>query len=138
MSTEGTAGASAANVGLVRALIEAWNAGDTESIRGAIDRDVFMRSPEDWPESGPFLGRDAVLRAFEQLRETFDCDWHEVITEPLSVGDQVAVRTIWHGEGRGPRLRQESTHVYTVRDGRVVRLEFFADHDEALRAIGAP
>jgi ketosteroid isomerase-like protein len=61
--------ASKTTIGVVRALTEAWNAGDMELIREALHPEVFMRSPEGWPESGPFLGRDAVIRALEQLRE---------------------------------------------------------------------
>ena len=34
----------------------------------------IVRTPEDWPEPGPFVGREAVMRQFEQLRETWDAD----------------------------------------------------------------
>ena len=45
------------NVEIVRAGFEAWNAGDADAIRAALDRDVILRPPEDWPEPGPYLGR---------------------------------------------------------------------------------
>jgi ketosteroid isomerase-like protein len=40
--------------------------------------------------------------------------------------------------GRWPRSRLEMhvTHIYTVRDGRMVTMESFGDHAEALKAVG--
>ena len=36
------------------------------------DPNVIVRATEDWPEPGPFVGREAVMRQGEQLRETWD------------------------------------------------------------------
>jgi ketosteroid isomerase-like protein len=110
------------NVLVVQAVIAAWNAGDMAAVREACHPEIIMRSPEGWPEPGPFVGQDAVMRAFQQLRETFDRDWQELISDFVDVGDRVAVRNIWHGIGHGPKLRQESTQVYTVRKGRVFHI----------------
>ena len=76
------------------------------------------------------------MRAFEQNRETFDSDWQELISDFVHVGDRVAVRTVWHGVGHGPELKQESTPVVTLRKGRVFHIEFFWNHAEALEAVG--
>ena len=62
------------NVEVVRATFEAWNAGDMDGVREDADSDVVMRTPEDWPEQGPFVGREAVMREWEQLRQTFPSD----------------------------------------------------------------
>lgn len=119
----------------MQAAIAAWNAGDMAAVREACHPEIIMRSPEDWPEPGPFFGPDAVMRAFEQNRETFDSDWQELISDFADVGDRVAIRTIWHGIGHGPELKQESTQVYTVRNGRVFHIEFFSKHADALEAL---
>ncbi len=124
------------NVEIVKAAFAAWNAQDMEVFRDLLDPDVIMRGPVGWPEPGPFLGREAVMRGLEQLRETFDSDWQELTSDPIGVGDRVAVRTIWHGVGHGPELKQESTVVSTVRKRRIFGLEFFWDHAEALEAVG--
>ena len=76
------------------------------------------------------------MRVFEQLRETFDSDWQELNSDLVHVGDRVAVRTVWHGVGHGPELKQESTPVFTVRNGRVFHIEFCWDHADALEAVG--
>jgi ketosteroid isomerase-like protein len=124
------------NVEIMKAAFEAWNAGDMDATRELYDPDAIMRSPEGWPEPGPFVGRDAVMRQIEQLRETWDADALEPITDFLAVGDRVAVRFIWRGAGHGPESNMEFTGVYTVRNGRIFGLEFFWDHAKALEAVG--
>ena len=59
------------NVEIVRAFITAWNAGNMDAIREMYDPDVIMRFAEGWPEPGPFVGRDEVMRQLEQMRETW-------------------------------------------------------------------
>ena len=58
----------------VRAHFETWNAGDMEAHSDLFDPDVIAWMPEGWPEPGPFVRRDAVLRQQLQMRETWDTD----------------------------------------------------------------
>jgi ketosteroid isomerase-like protein len=104
------------NVEIVRAYYEAWNAGG-------------------WPEPGPFVGTEAVMREWEQIRGTFDAD----ALEPISFidnADRVVVRHVWRGAGHGPEVNLENTNAFMVRQGRIVYQELFWDHDEALEALG--
>src|SRR4051794_20371429 len=95
-----------------------------------------MRMPEGWPEAGPYVGQEAVMRQWEQQRETWDADSLELIgdfidaTEPSCGQIHLARRRprprLQHGGHRrihGAR-RQDSDH-------RVVW-----DHAEALEAVG--
>ena len=124
------------NVEIVRAVFAAWNAGDMDSVRDLLNPDVVVRGPEGWPEPGPFVGRDAVMREWEQLRETWDADALAPISDFLDGADHVVVRLIWRGAGYGPELNLEITSVYTVRQRKVFYQEFFWDHAEALEAAG--
>jgi SnoaL-like protein len=58
------------NVEIMKASYEVWNAGNMDALREMHDPDVIARYPREWPEPGPFIGRDAVMRQLEQLRET--------------------------------------------------------------------
>jgi ketosteroid isomerase-like protein len=58
------------NAEVVRSLLETWNAREMDGFRQLYDPNVVVRAPEGWPEPGPFVGRDAIMRQFEQLRET--------------------------------------------------------------------
>ena len=124
------------NVEIVRKSIEAWNAGDMDAFRELYDPEIIMRPPERWPEPGPFVGREAVMREWHQTRETWDTDTVEPISDFSDDGDRVVVRTVWRGIGQGPESNIETTQVVTVREGRIVSLEFFWDHAEALEAAG--
>src|SRR5688572_16882080 len=124
------------NVETVKAAYAAWNAGDMDAFRELYDPDVIMRPPERWPEPGPFVGREAVMRQFGQLRETWDADALEPISDFIEAADHVVVRQIWRGAGYGPESNMEMTNVVTVRRGKIVYQEFFWDHAEALETLG--
>ena len=124
------------NVEIVRAGLAAWNAGDMDALRESYDPGITWRPPEGWPEPGPYVGREAVMRQFDQLRETWDSDTLDLIGDFIDVADRVAVRLIWHGAGYGPESNIEATGVYTVRKGKVFAIEHFWDHAEALEAVG--
>jgi ketosteroid isomerase-like protein len=124
------------NVEVVRAAFEAWNAGDMDAVRELYDADVFMRMPEGWPESGPFVGRDAVMHQWEQQRATWDSDALVPIGNFIDSADRVVVRQTWRGAGHGPEADLEMTNVFMLRKGKVVYEEFFWDHTEALQTLG--
>jgi ketosteroid isomerase-like protein len=124
------------NVEIVQAALEAWNAGDMNAFRDFYDPDAVVRMAEGWPEPGPFMGREAVMRQWEHVREAWNADAVEPISDFIDAGDRVAVRQIWRVAGRGPEMNMETTNVITVRKGKFVYQEFFWDHAEALETLG--
>ena len=124
------------NVAVVEAMGDAWNARDMEALRALYDPEVIVRVPAGWPEPGPFVGREAVMRQWERNRESWDADTFEAVGDLIDAGDRVIVRLTWTGVGRGPRTQLEFTAVYTVRRGRISYQESFWDHAEALEAVG--
>lgn len=123
------------NVKIVRAMFEAYSAGDIDAIRKLNDPGVIQRPPEGWPEPGPYVGREAVMREYEQVRETWDADAAEPISAFIEAADRVVVRFIWRGAGSGPEANLVLTGVYTMRKGRIFGIEYFWDHAEALEAL---
>jgi ketosteroid isomerase-like protein len=124
------------NVEIVRTLFGAYNAGDMNAFRELYDPYVIVRTVEDWPEPGPYVGREAAMRFFEQLRDTWDVATLVPIGDFIDAADRVAVRYIWRGAGHGPDLNMELTAVFTMRKGRIILQEFFWDHADALEAAG--
>ena len=98
--------------------------------------DAILRMAEGWPEPGPYFGRDAVMREYKQLRDTWKRDSSELIGDFIAVGDRVVVRFIWRGAGHGPESNLDFTVVYTVRKGSILVVEYFLDRAEALEAAG--
>ena len=123
------------NVEIVRRAYEAWNAGDMDAVREFYDPDVVVRPNKDWPERGPFFGREAVMQWLEQLRDTWDTLVIETISR-IDAGDRIIERHIPHGRGQGPAYGAEFSTVTTVRKGKVLYLELFWDHAEALETVG--
>src|SRR4051794_13145437 len=105
------------NVEIVRALYEAWNAGDMDAFREAYDPEIILRPPENWPEPGPFVGRESVMREWEHVREAWNADAVEPIGDFIDAGDRVVVRHNWRGAGDGPEMNLEITNVLAVRGG---------------------
>jgi ketosteroid isomerase-like protein len=124
------------NVEVVRRAFDAWNAEDADAFRELYDPDVVVRTVPDWPEPGPYLGREAAMRFHEQLRDTWDVNALMPVGDFLDAGDRIAVRYVWSGAGHGPEMNMELTLVFTLREGRILYQEFFWDHDEALQAAG--
>jgi ketosteroid isomerase-like protein len=123
------------NLETANAAYAAWNAGDMDALRRIYDPDVVSRSVEGWPESGPFFGRDEVMREWKRMREAFNLDAIELLSV-TNVGDRVLARLVWRGGGSGPAAEFEVTQVSTFRKGRCIAIEHFWDHAEALEAAG--
>jgi ketosteroid isomerase-like protein len=125
------------DVEVVRAAFEAWNAGDMDAARELHDPDVTLLMPEGWPEPGPFAGRDEVMRQWEQMRDTWDADDFELISDFIDAGDRVAVRFIWRGAGYGPGANIEATGVFTRTQGQDLRHEALLEARRGARGLGS-
>src|SRR5664279_1332291 len=124
------------NEEIVRRGFDAWNAGDMDYIRHLYDPNIVMQTAPDWPEPGPYVGREAVIRFFIAARGALDSDAIEPNTDFITVADHVLVRHTWHGQGHGPDMKLPMTLIYTLRRGKIIHLEYFWDHAEALKAVG--
>ena len=77
------------------------------------------------------------MREWEHIREAWNADVVEPISDFIDAGDRVAVRHTWRvTAGDGPEVNMEVTNVLMVRRGKVVYQEFFWDHAEALETLG--
>ena len=124
------------NVEVVRRGFDAWNAGNMDHVRDHYDPNIVLQTVPDGPEPGPYVGREAVIGFFMAARDALDIDGVEPDTDFIAVADHVLVRHTWHGLGRGPAMKLATTLVFTLRRGKVIHLEYFWDHSEALKAVG--
>jgi ketosteroid isomerase-like protein len=65
-------------------------------------------------------------------------DYRQERDELLDAGHQIIVptREYGRGKGRGLALERRTVGVWTVRDGRVVRIHFYSTIADALEAVG--
>lgn len=121
---------SAANVGLVRSIYEAWAEG--RSARDFIADDVEYVNPPDAIESGVLHGR----KSFARIRDAYE-DVEVVPERYVDAGDDdvVVIAKLLVGT-RGFHTETTQGYVWTVRDGQAVRFRWFNDPAEALAAVG--
>jgi hypothetical protein len=123
------------NVELVRGGYDALARGDLEGLLARMHPDVEFVNPENAMEGGTRKGSEGVGTALSAMQQMFDGYVIEP-TEFMPMGDEVVVIATERGRGRasGAGLEQTTAHVFTVRDGRIVRFRWFHTREEALAA----
>jgi ketosteroid isomerase-like protein len=130
---------SQSNVDIVRAQFAATNEGDFPQAMSYYAEDVELWvDPEGFLEAGNFEGREAVGQWFASWLTTFERGYRFDITEARDLGDVVLLITSHGGRGRtsGVEVKGESGYLYTVRDGKIARVELYASGAAALQAAG--
>jgi ketosteroid isomerase-like protein len=120
---------------LVRALVEAWNSGDTDSTLELFTDDAVQRAGPEWPEQGEWRGKEEMRANIEEWRAV----WQEIDVEVQSYetfGDKVVALGAWRPRGRvsGVEGTWPFSLVLTVRDGKIAVLEWFTDKASAVAA----
>jgi ketosteroid isomerase-like protein len=126
---------SEANVEIVRGNIAARERGDFDAAEASYDPHILIRTDARWPESHIF-GREAVTRWFQGLAETGGSDVHP--EEIVDLGDRVLTRERWNISGQlsGVPGELEVSAIVTFREGLIILIEYFLDHEQALKAVG--
>jgi ketosteroid isomerase-like protein len=101
--------------------------------------DIDYVDPPDENDPGSWHGRTAVMRAMRRARQSFSEYQHE-LQELFDGGDTVVAAVSFHATTRARNHREEihkeEAHVWTFRDGKIVRFEKGRDLKEALEAAG--
>jgi uncharacterized protein len=116
---------SEANVQVVRAIYDRLRAGDMAGGLALIDPEFEGRDRPEIPDPQVYRGHQGV---FDALGASF-ADFAEVDFVPEEFidagGDRVVVRVRFEGTGRGSGLKVDERlyHIWTIRDGKAVRME---------------
>jgi uncharacterized protein len=126
------------NLELFRGGLAAWNEGDYEAIVNLCHPGVEWTFSDRLPDAtGHIRGREEVRRFFQ----TFTGDWSQISIRAdrvVDAGDHVVANVQFLARGReGIEASMSFVHVWTVRDGQIVRFRGFQTFDEALEAVGA-
>jgi uncharacterized protein len=124
------------NVDIVRRIYAAWEESSPVS-SGLLADDIEWVNPREAVEPGTRKGApdfgdaaDKVAGAFEDARVEFE--------RFIDAGDEVVVIGTLRGKGRGSgiELERRQGYVWTIRDGKAVRFQWFNDPAQALQAAG--
>lgn len=127
------------NVETIRRLVDAYNEGGlaSEATLDFFAEDAVFEEPPEQPGPTVAEGRVAVAETFGR----FDEVWEEHRSDPEEIrpidSERVLLLTVDYFRGRdGLELTQPSGVVFTLRDGRVVRMQAFWERANALEAAG--
>jgi ketosteroid isomerase-like protein len=106
-----------------------------------LDPDVTWESRPDLPDSAVYRGHEGVRKLLGRFSEVMDGIWFRP-EELIPIGhDHVAVPLRWGGTGKGSGVAVEETRetwLFTMREGKVVRVQEFPTREQALEAAGVP
>jgi ketosteroid isomerase-like protein len=131
------------NVEIVRRTMAEFNRGGPVAV---IDGDflspeiVFDGSGAEVPGVGVMRGNDEVRAFFEQdwFAAFPFAEWEIQIEDPIAEGDRVffASRQQGRGASSGVAAVLELGNVFTLRDGKIVRIEIYRRTEDARKAAG--
>ncbi len=128
---------STENVQIIRRLVEAFNDRDIDSVVQDMQPDVELHPLRAQLEGKAYRGHDGV----REMLADFDQDWESIqvdAEEFRDADDEVVVlgRLRARGRASGIDLDVPMGFVWTLRDGKVVRIRSFSEQADALRAAG--
>ena len=122
------------NIAVVRRLYEAR--GNPEIIGQVLAPDVRWEVVPGFPHSGTYLGLSGVFDFFTRLFGEFE-DWHTEPSEFFETADRVIAIGTYSGRAKttGKSFESRFAHIWTMRDGVIVRLQRCADTVQLAKAL---
>ena len=126
------------NVEVVQTIYTAFEAGDAVAALERIDPDVVWDlTNHSWPGEDQYIGHEGIVQVLSEFVGSFE-DYKVTPERFIDAGDKVVVIqhevAMHRGSDAGIDRRQAS--VYTMRDGKAVRIDHYLDIPKALEAAG--
>jgi ketosteroid isomerase-like protein len=113
----------------VARVYAAINARDRDAIKALSAPDIVVGTTVE-----AYRGPEALLEWLDEGDDAFDDFTYEVLeVEELAGHVLASIRQRGRGKASGADVDHRFTHVWTLRDGRGVKLQSFAHHDDAVR-----
>ena len=125
------------NIEIVKRGFEALDAGGVEAMIELLDPDFEATVPPELSvEPDTYRGHEGMRRYFAAFEGLEDVRFEFV--DGVAVGDKVVVTMMLRakGTGTGIPVEQLAHQVWTIRDGKAVRVEAYANKADALAAAG--
>ncbi|MFL5865517.1 MAG: nuclear transport factor 2 family protein [Thermoleophilaceae bacterium] len=127
------------NVELVRRAYEAWNAGNFDAASELLSPEMEWQMPPNLPESDTWRSKAEVQRGLEDFMES----WKELraeVQDLIDAGDRVVALVRFRGRSAVTELELQGVSVdaavWTVRDGKLAKVEMYGGTEAALEAVG--
>ena len=128
---------SQANVEIVRRGFTATIEEDWDTALGTLDPDAEIHD-FDVPDAGVEHGHDGYFAWLEGWSASWETWRVEDVEIRAAGGDQVVAlfRMIAKGRSSGIEVDRLDAITYRIRDGKIVRMEYYNDQEQALEAVG--
>jgi len=123
---------------IVRRSFERFSANDVDGVLELMDPEVQFHDVPEIPGSTTYRGHEGIRRWWATVKEPMEELRFEFVD--VTEGEEklaVVTRAVGRGRGSGAEVDWTFTTVWGVRDGLIYYHQGYADHAEALRAIGA-
>jgi len=118
------------NIGLIRKVYAAFGAGDVKTILDSVsdDADWINYGSATVPYTGSRSGKTQILEFFQAIADS-TTGGKVVANSFIAQGDMVVALGSYEATVRdtGVKIDSPVAHIFTVRDGKIVRLEGFSD-----------
>ena len=123
------------NVEIVRKVVDAFNARDTQRVLDLMDPDVEYRSAVEQKVYRGFAGLMRYQQDVDATLEDFRTEEDRFLD---AGGDRVVhlYRVGGRGAGSGVPVNRKIAAIYQLRNGRVLKGETYLDQRQALEAVG--
>ena len=115
----------------VQGMYEAFGRGDIGTVLAALDADIEWWEAENfiYADNNPYVGTDAVLQG---VFARIGGEWEGFLVSPkevLDAGDTIVGHGHYSGKFRntGRDVRAQFAHVFTFRDGKIVKFQQYTD-----------
>ena len=114
---------------VIVALYDAYARRDAAGMVALLDEDVEWMQIAGSPYAGVHVGPDAVLTNVWKRMGTEWTAWEAVPDLIIAEGDRITAVGTYRGtyNATGKSMEARFAHVYAVRNGKIVRMEHFAD-----------
>lgn len=102
----------------------------------ALAEDAEWHESEELPDTGVYRGREAISTFLTDFLDSWE-RFHQTVEEARQAGDRVLVIIHLEARGRGSTAEVDAryAHVWTISDGRGIRVNAFYDPAEALATL---
>src|SRR5687767_4264378 len=119
------------NKATIQGVYEAFGRGDIATVLAAFDPEIEWWEAENfiYADGNPYVGPQAVLQG---VFARIGAEWEGFSVSPkevLDAGDTVVGRGYYSGKFRrtGRDVRAQFAHVFSFRDGKVVKFQQYTD-----------
>ena len=126
------------NVEIAKRAVDAFNRRDMDELFALLNPTVQWTTADDEPDPQTYCGHEGVRQLFASLLEIWEQGFTVKAHEFIDLGDAVVVPSTSRVQARGSgvTLDADETHVFTVHDGKIVRVREYRTKDAALQALG--